>query len=278
MAGFYRTAVIDGVLGHSPAEHGHRVLRVQGKGARVVLVPLPSAVGRAIDCAIDGRSEGPVLLKRRGARMDRHAATRRLRSLAGTAGVRIGRTHPHMLRHKFMTTMLAVGPDLQDVQIAAHPNYILSAPHGLRHLADSPARQTTPPLPIASDAYTMGCMEGLYTVEVEPEVRSWLERLSDRDFGRADFLVGLLAEHADTLGEPYTRHLGGKVRELRFHLLAQQPRITYWLAPGRRIILLTAFRKTRNAETAEVARALQAQKTCEAEHGPAHDTFDREAS
>jgi len=121
-------------------------------------------------------------------------------------------------------------------------------------------------------------MAGLYAVEVEPEVRSWLERLSDRDFGRADFLVGLLAGQAETLGEPYTRHLGGKVRELRFHLLAQQPRITYWLAPGRRIILLTVFRKTRNAEVAEVARALAAQKTCETGHGPAHDTFEREAS
>ena len=73
-----------------------------------------------------------------------------------------------------------------------------------------------------------------------------------------------------------TRHLGGKVRELRFHLLAQQTRITYWLAPGRRLILLTVFRKTRSAEATEVARALQAQKICEAEHGPAHDIFDRE--
>ncbi len=79
-------------------------------------------------------------------------------------------------------------------------------------------------------------MAGLYAVEVEPEVRSWLERL------------------------------------------AQQPRITYWLAPGQRIILLTVFRKSRRAEAAEVARALQAQKTCETEHEPAHDTFDREAS
>ena len=52
--------------------------------------------------------------------------------------------------------------------------------------------------------------------------------LSDRDFGRVDFLVGLLAEHAQDLGEPYTRHLGGKVRELRFHLLRQQTRVTYW--------------------------------------------------
>jgi hypothetical protein len=91
-----------------------------------------------------------------------------------------------------------------------------------------------------------------------------------------DFLVGLLAERAEYFGEPYTRHLGGTVRELRFRLLAQQTRVTYWLAPGRRVILLTVFRKTRDAEVAEVARALQAQKRCEADHGPAHDTFDRE--
>ena len=57
-------------------------------------------------------------------------------------------------------------------------------------------------------------MAGLYEVEVEPEVRSWLENLTNRDFGRVDFLGGLLAGHAADLGEPYTRHLGGKVREL----------------------------------------------------------------
>ncbi len=68
-------------------------------------------------------------------------------------------------------------------------------------------------------------MAGLYEVEVEPEVRSWLENLTDRDFGRVDFLC-----------------------------------------------------KTRNAETAEVARALHAQKICEAEHGLAHDTIDREVT
>jgi integrase/recombinase XerD len=32
-------------------EHGHRVLRVCGKGTKIVLVPLPPAVGRAIDRA-----------------------------------------------------------------------------------------------------------------------------------------------------------------------------------------------------------------------------------
>jgi integrase len=64
-----------------------------------------------------------------------------------SAGVRIARMHPHMLRHTFVTTMLDAGVDLRDTQIAArhadprttmrydrartnldrHPNYILAA-------------------------------------------------------------------------------------------------------------------------------------------------------
>jgi hypothetical protein len=56
------------------------------------------------------------------------------------------------------------------------------------------ASKTSPKATIAADAYTIRCMPGLYEVEIEPEVRSWLASLSDRDFGRADFLVGLLAQ------------------------------------------------------------------------------------
>jgi integrase len=128
-------------------EHGHRVLGVCGKGTKVVLIPLPPAVGRAIDRAVGERARGPILLNSRGARMDRHAATRRLRRLADAAGVKTARTHPHMLRHTFVTTMLDAGVDLRDVQIAArhadprttmrydrarknldrHPNNILAA-------------------------------------------------------------------------------------------------------------------------------------------------------
>ena len=69
-------------IGDLGEEHGHRVLRVCGKGGKVVLVPLPPAVGRAIDRATEGRMRGPILLNSRGTRMDRHAATRRLRQLA----------------------------------------------------------------------------------------------------------------------------------------------------------------------------------------------------
>ncbi|GAA2787272.1 DNA-binding protein [Streptomyces showdoensis] len=39
-------------------------------------------------------------------------------------------------------------------------------------------------------------------------------------------------------------------------------RITYWIAPERRIILLTAFRKTRQREPAEIARAVRAWAHC----------------
>jgi hypothetical protein len=87
-------------------EHGHQVLRVIGKGTKTELVPLPPAVGRAIDRAVDDRATGAILLNRRGRRMDRHCATRRLRRLAETSVVRLPRMHPHMLRHTFVTTMI----------------------------------------------------------------------------------------------------------------------------------------------------------------------------
>jgi hypothetical protein len=44
------------------------------------------------------------------------------------------------------------------------------------------------------------------------------------------------------------------------------------------VVLLTVFHKTRSAETAQVARALEAQKICEAEHGIAHEVFDRKVT
>ena len=100
-------------------EHGHRVLRVVGKGHKIVLVPMPPAVARAIDRAVGDRTSGPLLRTRLGTRMDRHAATRRLKHLQTRAGVRIARMHPHMLRHTFVTTMLDAGVDLRDTQIAA---------------------------------------------------------------------------------------------------------------------------------------------------------------
>jgi integrase/recombinase XerD len=127
--------------------HGHRVLTILGKGDKLAVIPLPPAVGRAIDRATRRRPSGPILRNRAGRRMTRHSATRRLRALTAIAGVAIARMHPHMLRHTYVTTMLDAGVDLRDIQIAArqadprttmrydrarknldrHPNYILAA-------------------------------------------------------------------------------------------------------------------------------------------------------
>ncbi len=130
-------------------------------------------------------------------------------------------------------------------------------------------------LSMSATTYSVMCVKPLFGIELEPEVRDWLEALPAKHFLKVDEYVGLLAEHATALGEPYARHLGDGVRELRPTLDGADIRITYWLTPDRTAVLLTVFRKTRMREDIEVERAKRAKKTCEAEHGPAHDEFVR---
>jgi len=85
----------------------------------VALVPLPPAVVRAVERAVDGRDSGPILRNTCGARMDRHAATRRPAPPPNSSRRAAARMHPPMLRHTFVTTMLDAGVDLRAVQIAA---------------------------------------------------------------------------------------------------------------------------------------------------------------
>lgn len=99
-------------------------------------------------------------------------------------------------------------------------------------------------------------------VELEPEVRDWLESLPTRQFATVAFYIDLLAEQGPLLGEPYTKQLSGKLRELRFHLDGRAWRISYWIASGRRVILLTVFPKSRQREIAQVARAERAMQVC----------------
>jgi hypothetical protein len=106
-------------------------------------------------------------------------------------------------------------------------------------------------------------------VETEAEVTEWLLSLPGRQFGHVRFYIDLLADQGVALGEPFTRQLRGKLRELRelrFHVGREQVRITYFIGPGRRIVLLTVFRKTRQRERAEIDRAWQAMRVCITEH------------
>ncbi len=109
-------------------------------------------------------------------------------------------------------------------------------------------------------------------VELEPEVAGWLEGLDDQRWAQAVFHLDLLEERGVLLGEPYTRQLAGKLRELRFYCGGERVRITYWIAPGRRIIALTVFTKTKMREAGEIARAEAAMARCQREaHTPGED-------
>jgi phage-related protein len=111
------------------------------------------------------------------------------------------------------------------------------------------------------------------TVEAEPEIVSWLARLGDRGFGHAAFYIDLLQRDGPLLGEPHTRQLSGKLREIRCFLARDRVRTTYFIAPGRRIVLLTVFQKRRGHEVAEIRRALTVMERCIAEQ---HMTEDEE--
>lgn len=109
-------------------------------------------------------------------------------------------------------------------------------------------------------------------VELEPEVETWFDALGQDDQETTAFYIDLLAERGVLLGEPYTRQLRGKLRELRFHLERQSVRITYRVASDRRVILLTVFRKQRMREAAEIDRALRAMRRCIAERHSAEES------
>ena len=112
-------------------------------------------------------------------------------------------------------------------------------------------------------------------LELEPEVEEWMSELSGKHYMRVMAAADFLAEQRGVLGEPYAKHLQGKVRELRFYLDTTAWRITYWIAPGQRIILLTVFRKTKDREQAQVERAVTVQAQCEATHPVAEHMYDR---
>lgn len=112
------------------------------------------------------------------------------------------------------------------------------------------------------------------TIELEPEVEAWLLGLSDEEFGQAQFYIDLLEVKGVLLDEPYTRQLRGKLRELRFYVGREQMRVSYFIAPGRRIILLTVFNKKRPNERREVARAERAMRKCSAEGHAPEGEFD----
>lgn len=99
-------------------DHGHRTLRVLGKGNKPAVVPLVPRAARTLDLVIGERSVGSILRRKDGQRLDRRTAHRWVRSIGKRAGLGVV-VHPHMLRAAFIMAALDAGVPLREVQIAA---------------------------------------------------------------------------------------------------------------------------------------------------------------
>ena len=99
-------------------------------------------------------------------------------------------------------------------------------------------------------------------VEAHDEVGEWLSGLSGAEWDRVAVTIDRLAQVAQRARMPLSRSLGGGLFELRLSLGSTARRITDRFTSDGRIVLLTTFRKQRDNERAEVARARRAAQDC----------------
>ncbi len=99
-------------------------------------------------------------------------------------------------------------------------------------------------------------------VELHDEVVEWFKALNDREADRVVVIVDRLADLGPRARMPLSRSLGGGLFELRFALGPTARRITYRFTKDGRIILLSTFRKQRDNERDEVARARKSAEEC----------------
>jgi hypothetical protein len=102
--------------------------------------------------------------------------------------------------------------------------------------------------------------EPRWTVLISDEVAQWYATLKDTDRAYADAALNRLARQGPLLRMPHSRPLGDGLLELRFTCEGTARRITYYLDPERHVITLTTFRKQRQREQREVARAHRAMR------------------
>ena len=74
-------------------------------------------------------------------------------------------------------------------------------------------------------------------------VLEYLEKLDIKNRAKILKYIEFLREHQGYLDEPYSRHIQGKIRELRVDFSGNRHRIFYFAFMHKVIILLHAFRK-----------------------------------
>jgi phage-related protein len=94
-----------------------------------------------------------------------------------------------------------------------------------------------------------------WNVRLSDEVRDLYLALAERDRAVADRVIGMLVDRGPMLRMPHSRSLGDDLYELRFTCERVARRITYTFQAKRRVVTLTTFRKQRDNERREVARA-----------------------
>ena len=73
----------------------------------------------------------------------------------------------------------------------------------------------------------------------EKSLSDWPEKHRDK----INQVLYLLAERKGVIDEPYSKHIKGKIRELRVDFGKARYRLLYALLPDKIIIILVAFRK-----------------------------------
>ena len=90
---------------------------------------------------------------------------------------------------------------------------------------------------------TQWAIEFYQDVRGHRPVEAWLDRLEVKDRARVRRTTELLATHGTQLGMPYSRHVRGKIWELRIAAGRRDYRVLYFAFVGQRFVLLHAFAK-----------------------------------
>lgn len=87
-------------------------------------------------------------------------------------------------------------------------------------------------------------------------VLKYIDDLSDKEKAKILKYIEFLREQSGVLDEPYSKHIKGKIRELRVDFTRNRHRIFYFTFIGKTIILLHAFlKKTDKTPLAEIKKA-----------------------
>ena len=111
---------------------------------------------------------------------------------------------------------------------------------------------------IIYDIMTMSNYEVQYYIDNKGRVpvREYIDLLNLKEKAKVLKYIDFLRQNDGKLDEPYSRHIEGKIRELRVDFHRNRHRIFYFTFVGRKIILLHAFlKKTAKTPIGEINQA-----------------------